>query len=65
MGLFEHRHDWLSIRINKISAHTDDKPCIGEMITQSCRCGVIRTITIQEGLAPVVRYAKYDLLPSA
>src|ERR1700686_766598 len=58
MGLFwNHQHRWLPIRVNKISADADDRPCVGEIITQECRCGAVRTITIEPGRAPIIREA--------
>lgn len=56
MGLFDHHHDWETIRVNKI-VQSPGGGCYGEVLTQQCQCGSLRTVTIEDGKAPVIRMA--------
>lgn len=59
MGFFDHAHGWQSIRVNRIGLpDPKEERCQGEIITQQCRCGAVRTVTVEPGIPPIIRYAK-------
>lgn len=54
MSWFEHRHNWCAVRVNKVGLLNSDE-CQGEIILEKCSCGKVRTITVEPGIAPVIR----------